>query len=331
MPEPKETTVVEEKATPDVGEQLDTKMTELLEGKAPSESSPENKDTGKETEPTKEAGATQPKKAAEEGKGKESEEEIPKGFADHPKWKKLMEQRNEAREALAKGEVKPEGGLSKEEVDSFKKTISSPAYVRLSMKEQGFTDEAIDGKLRELGHKVETKPADDVALVAKELNIDTSRMEQKDKDYIEDVAKIARVIAGDMLGKTLPGQLKPLQDAHDKQAQNAAGNKLFSSMKESVKKEGILDFEKDVLPVINEWLDKNPEGQQGDLDKHIVAKTRELSFERLRTGKRKEGRDGAKKGLRGNAEGAARTGEMPARTGDDDKDLDAALDAKGLV
>ena len=123
------------------------------------ESSHQEESVEEKQEEQKESEDTTSKKSED---SKEKPVEIPKEFHKHPAWQRIMKERDEAKKLL---EETKKMVLPKEEIEKFNQTISSPEYIRNSMKSQGYSDEAIDRKLGELGHKVEPKPQDDLQLV----------------------------------------------------------------------------------------------------------------------------------------------------------------------
>lgn len=254
-----------------------------------------------------------------------------KGFHTDPAWIKQREQieglKTERDEALKKAP-------STEELEKFNKVTSSPEYIRLQMKSAGYTEETIDNKLKELGHTIPDKPNDDVALVAQRLNIDLEGMEEGQrtqmKDYISDITKVADVIIQDRLGKVLPGQLKPLQDALEGQEQAKTANDYIKQMQDVVKVEDILDFAEDVEPEIDKWMEKNPEATQDEIFSEFGKINHKLTIERLRTKGKKDDRDIKKGNLRSSKPGARVDLSTIEKTGDFDKDADAFLDAKNV-
>jgi len=247
-----------------------------------------------------------------------------KGYHNDPAWQKQREIIDRLKQEKATG------GLSAEDkalLADVKKVTSSREYIETSMKAQGFTQDAIDKRLRESGIDVAAKPADDVELVAKSLNIDTSKLSQTQKDDISDIVKIADIIFKDRIDKILPNQLKPIQDHIGHINQETSANKIVNIMKEAVVKENILDFEKDVEPEINKFLDANPDATQADVLAHFKEINHSLTVERLKTAKKKEERDIKKTGLRQNSTSGGGGGIIPAKTGDFEKDADAILDS----
>ena len=102
-------------------------------------------------------------------------------------------------------------------------------------------------------------------------------------------------------------------------------------MEKTITAEGILDFEEDIQPAMNEFLDKNPNATQEDAQAYFREINHTLSIERLKSGKRKEKRDVVKKDLRSQKSGVQLDpSKAPARTGNDDKDIDSFLDHAGM-
>jgi len=247
-----------------------------------------------------------------------------KGYHKDPAWQK----QREIIDRLKK--EKTEGVLSVEDkalLADVKKVTSSREYIETSLKSQGFTQDAIDKRLREAGFDIVAKPQDDLELISRTLNIDPSKLTQTQKDDITDIVKIADIIFKDRMNKVLPSQLKPIQEHIGQINQEASAGKIVNAMREIVKKEGILDFDKDIDPEINKFLDANPEATQADVLSHFKELNHTLSVERLKLGKKKDERDIKKTNLRQISTGGGGGEALPAKTGDFDKDADALLDS----
>jgi len=322
------------------------KVLDDLEKETPAESSTENKPEGEETKTdetsTAEVEKTEKVKEVEEDTSLSVEDKIAKvkeilgddekaidayikqkGYHNDPAWQKQREiiDRLKAEKAT--------GGLSEEDrtlLADVKKVTSSREYIETSMKSQGFTQDAIDKRLQESGFDVAAKPESDLGLIAKELNIDPSKLTQVQKDDITDIVKIADIIFKDRMNKVLPNQLKPIQEHIGHINQEASASKVVNSMREIVKKDGVLDFEKDIEPAINKFIDANPEATQADVLGHFKELNHTLTVERLRIGKKKDERDVKKGNLRQISSGGGADVALPEKTGDFDKDADALLD-----
>jgi len=102
-------------------------------------------------------------------------------------------------------------------------------------------------------------------------------------------------------------------------------------MKVTVKSEGILDFEKDIEPELNKFMDENPDAIQSEVMEHFKSINHKLTVERLKTGNKQGERDGLKGQLRQNLPISGTPAGLPAKTGDFDKDADAILDSMGVI
>jgi len=331
-------------------DELADAVLDKAEKEAPAGSSTEIKTEGEETKTTETPGAepvkTEKVKEVEEDSSLSPEDKIAKikeilgddekaldayikekGYHNDPAWQK----QRELIERLKK--EKAEGGLSAEDkalLEDVKKTTSSREYVETSMKAQGYTQEAINKTLREKGFDIAEKPEDDLQLIGSKLNIDTSKLSLSQKNDIQDIVKIADVIFQDRMNKFLPGQLKPIQEHIGEMNQTASAGKVISSIRETVKAEGILDFEKDVEPELHKFLDSNPDATQEDVLRQSKEINHRLTIERLKLGKRKDEREVKKGELRQISVGAGDKNILPSKTGEFDQDADALLDTLGV-
>ena len=305
-------------------EKADTILDEQ-EKDTPSAPSTEEK-PAEETSKPEDTGADQPK--PEESKEKE---EIPKEFHKHPAWQKRIAKEKEAIERAEKAEKALEQQPSSEKVAAFERVTSSPAFIRESMRAEGYKDEAIDTRLRELGHDIPERPGDDVGLVISKLGLDPKTINEDTRTSIGDIAKVVRIITQDSLGKELPKVVGPLQEVQEKQAQQAGADNLVQKMNVVVKEEGILDFSKDVEPLINKFITDNPKAQQEDVANYFKDINHKLILERGATGRKKTERDEKKENLRQIPKQGAAQGQLPAKSGDFDTDFDSGADALGIA
>lgn len=318
-------------------DELDKDVDSFLDGKeTPGKAgSPSEETQDSETEETKDAGADQQKKAeSEETKEEESKEDTdPQDKAFREKWNKQKEKL----EAAHKKELEflKAGMLSKEEIENFRKTTSSPAYIRESMRADGYTEEAINARLKELGHRVQEKTADDVAIIAKAFGVNPQDLSAEDRQWAQRQAKAFHAMYRHYIGQDLPAHLQPIQQELDLAKGERESSEIFSKIEKIVEDEDILDYEKDVLPELNKWLDEN-EKKEGvtrqDFFSFFKDLNHKLSLERARQGKRKEDREN-KKGSQRPAKKTANIepGKAPALTGDVDKDIDGWLDSRGIA
>ena len=257
-----------------------------------------------------------------------------KGYHNDPAWQKQRELIDRL-----KSEAGTKSTLAKEESEGlaeFMKFRKSAEYIQSSMKTQGYTQEAIDSKLKESGFDVKSKPEDDVQLVASKLGIKFEDMApakaQDMKVYIEDIAKVADILFQDRIAKILPDKLAPIEKHMAINEQSTQATKMMTTIKETIKTEGILDFDKDINPALNKFLDDNPDASQQDVLEHFKHINHKLSLERAKGGKRKEERDIKKGAIRHNTSTAKSGAGLPAKTGNFDTDVDnffANSDVKG--
>ena len=326
-------------------------LLDKVEIETPTDSSPENKpedEAGKaEVTPTAEVDKTEKVKEVEQDSSLSVEEKLAKvkeilgedekaidayikikGYHNDPAWQKQRELIEKLRkESAVKSALSDEDKLA---LDDFKKFRSTPEYIRDSMKSQGYTPEAIDKKLKESGFEVQVKPQDDVNLVVEKLGLKLDDMSPQDKAgvlaNISDVVKIAEILIDDRFSKVLPKELGPIQDVIKKNEQSARGSQLTNSMRDIVKKEGILDFEKDIEPALNKFMDDYPDCIQQDVFDHFKTIHHNLTVERLKTGKKKEERDDKRGILRQNIP-LSGTKNMPKKSGNFDADADAFFES----
>jgi len=251
-----------------------------------------------------------------------------KGYHTDPAWIKQRELIDKLqREAEAKTTLSEEDRVKIEEADRIR---SSPEYIKMSMKAEGYTQEAIDKKLLESGFQAQGKPEDDVNLIIDKLGVNLDNMEPtkraETRAIIEDVAKIANVIVNDRLGKVLPQKLAPYDESLKTTEKSNNATSMVTAMKETITSEGILDFKKDIEPKLNEYMDANPEAIQPDIKAHFDQIYHTLTVERLKTGNKQQERDVMKGSQRQNISAAGAPGGVPKKTGNFEEDADAFLD-----
>jgi len=243
-----------------------------------------------------------------------------KGYHLDPAWQKL----------LAKSRAPAIDEETQKSLDEFKKVTSSREYIETKMKSEGYKEEAISAELKRRGFDVESKGQDDVELVMKSLGIDPKTMDDNTRATVSDVAKVVDIILKDRLGKTLPDSLKPLQEGLTAINRKDNAAKLSTRMRDLVKEEDVLDFDKDITPAINEWLNTNKEATQEDAFNYFLELNHSLSIERLKTGKKRADNQEVKKGLRSTTKPSVNLGALPKKTGDFHQDADALLDSLGV-
>lgn len=244
-----------------------------------------------------------------------------KGYHNDPAWQKQRElidrlkQEGEAKTALSQED--------KAGFDEFKVYRNSAEYIQSTMKAQGFTQEKIDAELKEKGYEVQGTSQDVVNSVVQKMGLDINNLTQQEKTYVDEVAKISKIVIDEELNRRLPKELAPLQENIENRTKSDNATSIVTTMKETVKTEGILDFDKDVEPELNKYMDEHPDALQSDVMEHFKSINHSLTVERLKTGKNKEERDDKRNQIRHNTPAGVANANMPNKTGDFDKDADA--------
>ena len=251
-----------------------------------------------------------------------------KGYHNDPAWQKQRELIEKFKqESESKTSLSEEDKTALEEFKAFRNT---PDYIITSMKAQGYTQEAIDKKLEDAGFQPSSTPKDDIQLVIDKLKLDLDNVSQEEKNNItaniSDVSKIVNVLLEDRLGKVLSKELEPLKKNVEANTRAEGASKLVSAMESEIQKDGVLDFKKDINPVLNKYLDENPDATQQDVYEHFKSISKDLTIQRLKTGKKQEERDEARGNLRQIVTPSGGK-QPPKKTGDFEKDADALLDA----
>ena len=255
-----------------------------------------------------------------------------KGYHTNPAWQKQREIIDRLK--MEKDELLKKGSLSEEvqrKLEEFNRVTSSPEYIQASMKAQGYTQDAINAKLREIGVEVPNSPDTDLDLLGRELQFDPKTLGENEKALVQDVVKIVDVMFKNRMSKMLPEQLRPIEEHITTVRRSQNADKLISTMKGELEADGVLDFGKDVEPILNDFLDKNPEATQEDLYAHFKEIKYGLTVQALKSGKKQVARDVKKGNLRQNLGGGNQgRGFLPEKTGDFDKDADTLLDQLGV-
>jgi len=289
---------------------IDSKLDEIEAGTStPQESSPEKVETG-----DKEASGTEPPKPEEATE--ESEEDLPKGFADHPKWKKLMSERNEAREAKEQAESS---------LKSHEEIFNDPDIYRKSLVRKGLSEFEIDAKMTDRGFPTAEKVSTPMfERVAKNLGWDTARLNQSQKDQINDIIRVSEATANEIIGE----KLKPIQESMSQSRAKTVVDDEFTSVQTLAKEEGI-DWklaEKAMEATLNQ-LDRSAghKVKIGPMALYEKA-TRKILLEKQVTKDSKETRDAKKANARPLTPNA-RTSKTPEKVSmKSDSDVDNMVD-----
>lgn len=225
-----------------------------------------------------------------EKKGVEGdEEEIPKEFHKHPRWQQLL---NRAKAAESKAS---EAEKIVSEWKELQGTFKSPEFIKTKMKSEGYTDEAINSRLREMGHEVAEPETDVFSMIKKNLGVDPNEWTPEYRQGVKETELLTRMIIKDELSKVIPKTVQPLSEQITDITRKTAAQTLAKDMRDTVSKEGVLDFEKDITPALNAFIDANPKATQQDLRREFDRINHTLSIEVLKhKGKREERAEGKK-------------------------------------
>ena len=222
------------------------------------------------------------------------------GFHKNPAWQArqaLIEKLKHENETLkqGKGVLDPE---TTKLIEEFKQIHSNPDFVRQKMEAQGFRQEVIDTKMKEMGFDVKPKELDPVEIVAKHFNVDFNKIDEQQKTLYMDIINIADVLTKERMKNAFPEQIKPLEEKISSMYQETSANKLMERMQKVIDSEGILDMEKDINPLLDKFAEDNPKATQGEIYQKFIELNHSLALERLKLGKRKEEREDTKGKLR---------------------------------
>lgn len=243
-----------------------------------------------------------------------------KGYHKDPAWQKQ-------REIISRLKAQAqEGALSDEDralIEEVKSVVSSREYIQAAGKAQGLTQEKINENLKTAGFETEEGKVDDMELVAKGLGVTLKALEDEGtKDIAESVAKIARIVAAQVIKETLPAHLGDLKADVSQITQQSSATRLAKEMQAITAKDEVLDFKKDIEPALNSYLDKNPTASQQEVFNHFKEIYPSLAIARLKTVGRKTEREGKKEELRQPVSRGINIGKLPPRTGDYSKDAE---------
>lgn len=218
-------------------------------------------------------------------------------------------------------------------LSQFQKVTSTPEFVKTQMKAEGYTEEAINRRLKDMGVDVPDVRPDVFGLIKSKMGIDPESFTPEYRQGLSETEKVIDLILEDRLSRILPGQIAPLEKTLTEMTRKAHSQELLKSMRDTTAKEGILDFDKDVVPAIEKFIDANPRATQEDLKAEFIRLNHDMALDRLRTKGKKEDRDVKKDVLKGKTvEGGS--SKPVGFSWDNSKpkmqNLDALLDAAGI-
>lgn len=218
-------------------------------------------------------------------------------------------------------------------LSQFQKVTQTPEFVKTQMKAEGYTEDAINRRLREMGVDVPDVRPDVFSLIKSKMGIDPDTFDPQYRQGLSETEKVIDLILEDRLSRILPGQIAPIEKTLTEMQRRTSSQELLKSMKETVSRESILDFDKDVVPAIEKFIDANPRATQEDLKAEFFRLNHDMALDRLRTKGKKDERDTKKEVLKGKTvEGA---GSRPGQFKMDESkplghNIDTLLDSFGI-
>lgn len=273
--------------------------------------------------PAPEEAVTEPE--AEETAPTETEEPEAESKVKDPVRERLAKQRDAERQKVA--ELLERSKELEMKLSQFQKVTQTPEFVKTQMKAEGYTDEAINRRLRDMGVDVPDVKPDVFSLIKSKMGIDPESFDPQYKQGLSETEKVIDLILEDRLSRILPGQIAPIEKTLTEMQRKTSSQDLLKTMKETTVKEGILDFDKDVVPNLEKFIDSNPRATQEDLKAEFIRLNHELALDRLKTKGKKDERDVKKEVLKGKTvEGASIKPSGFKFNPSDPKSLDALLD-----
>ena len=269
---------------------------------------------------------SQPEEAEGETAPTETEEK-PEGDpkVKDPVRERLARQRDAERQKTAEALAR-----SKEleaQLSQFQKVTQSPEFVKAQMKAEGYTDDAINKRLRDMGVDVPNVKPDVFSLIKSKLGINPDDFDPQYKQGLAETERVIDLILDDRLSRILPSQMAPLEKTVTEMQRKSSSAELLRSMKDTISKEGILDFDKDIVPEIEKFITANPQATQEDLGYEFQRLNHTLALDRLKTKGKKDERDVKKDVLKGKVVEGAGARPSTGFKADPNKPLSQNLDA----
>lgn len=278
---------------------IDEAMEKVMGSSEPTQSAVEST----QAEPEVKEGDTAPTDKTEESPDEVTEgEEVSK--VKDPVRERLARQRDAER--VKNAELTGKVEQFQKMMTEWQSQLNRPEIVKARMKDEGYTEEAINAKLRSMGVDVPDSKPDVFQLLRSKMGINVDTLDANNRGVIEDVGRIVDLLIDDRMSRVLPGQIAPIEKQLTEISRKTEARELIKSMRDTVTEEGILDFEKDITPEIGKYISANPSATQTDLAHEFDRINHRLAMERLKLKDKKDVRDGKKEVLKDKqVEGAA--------------------------
>ena len=231
--------------------------------------------------------------------------EVPKGFASHPKWQKLLQERNEAREKLT-------------QADPRLALLDDPQALDRYLRSKGFSlSQAKSESEKSLFERIAAK---------KGWNVNALNPEQR--AHIQDLIDLSDMVVEDRLGSSM----KPLQQDLEYQRALRETDSQMDEVESMAATDG-LDYQKEVLPAIKLFLEKlDKSGYKGPIDPVSAYEraTRPIFVERNKASKSQDVRNVKKDSAKPLTSRVVSTSPGNKSRRDPEAELDAALEKHGF-
>jgi hypothetical protein len=252
-----------------------------------------------------------------------------KGYHNDPAWQKQREIIQRLKNEAATPKL-PDG--LDERLAEFEKVTKSREYIQAAMTAQGYRQDAINDALKGAGYDVPTDKLDPYQQSLQALGVSEEQVPEENRAIIRDIGRIVDHLFEQKLQTVLPEQLRPLRETVEGFRQTEAAGKMLDNIQQQVQDEGVLDYQKDVVPMIDKFMESNPKATQRDIEEHFNTESRKLTISRLRTSGNRQQTKQKKEGLRdtgGKTKSPLAGIKIPQKSGDFDTDADALFDAVG--
>lgn len=195
-----------------------------------------------------------------------------KGFASHPKWIERENKLKEAKDTLQAKEL---------ELKRYAELLDDPDVYAKWLKRQGYSEQEIRQAMADKGFQTkpneaetrESRQANAIAEKAcKKLGWDITRLNQEQKNYINDHVSLTMEVLEATIGPMLDSRLGPMEEASNEFLAQKQFNAEDLAVRELAKNElPGMDFDKVIKPAIEKYLQ--------ELDQKDPKKTIKLSYE----------------------------------------------------
>ena len=294
---------------PEVTQEPNTEKADSIESmvdkalaQEPQESSPETPETAPKVEAVTDTEKTDSTpEDASEFKG------LPEGFNNHPAWQK---REIKLKEAMRKAEE------FESKLKEYSPLLGDPQVYKRHLELQGYSENKIRELMREKGFEVsEPKSQQDmVELMCSKLGWDSGSLNTEQKAYLKDQISLIQAVAEHISGE----KVKKFEERFSEMDTRSKVERDYDEAKKLAKEEfPNLDWDKDIEPAMQKYLDGLDKRQPIDLISLYEKATRQILRERQVSKERQEDRNALKKDARPLKPGATPPAPNPKLKGKD--------------